>query len=122
MGDHGKVRVYYRLLPNSAASIEDFMPHKERGIPLRNPSQRELWESGISVFGTREGAIHAAARIRNPQMRYLACLSIPEEFAIRIEQTGRWPHYTIFNAAPGLLLQCITGSLEEITLEVRLLE
>ena len=98
---------YYRLVKTRSVHREDFFTHKQLGLPLRSQRLECLWSRGISVFPTIDDARAMAERIPAFRDGYIACLEI--DATVHIEQTGRWPHFTIFDADPDFLLNCVKG-------------
>jgi hypothetical protein len=107
--DAGSPHRFYRLVKFRAVRREDFFIHKQLGIPLRARKLEDLWSRGISVFPTIEDARATAVRLPAFQDGYIACLEIHPDANVHIEQTGRWPHFTIYDADPDLLLSFVKG-------------
>jgi len=91
-------------------SLDDFRSHEALGISPTRPltaRARDRWR-GVSHHDSREVAIGKARS--SPWLgRYVAELHIPEEVAVRAEQTGRDPtHHTIW-ADPAELLSWVVS-------------
>jgi len=72
-------RSFFRVVSSNPPTLDDFLSHRARGIPLRNPDEEDMWE-GVSVQATEP---QARRRARLPGFgRYIAELVIPEDGTI----------------------------------------
>ncbi|MGH2559037.1 MAG: hypothetical protein ACRDJH_08230, partial [Thermomicrobiales bacterium] len=55
-------RIFYRIIRDAVPTQDDFKSHKELGRPLRDESNRRLWERGVSVYDNIDAAIRTARR------------------------------------------------------------
>ncbi|MGH2583601.1 MAG: hypothetical protein ACRDJE_01660 [Dehalococcoidia bacterium] len=95
---------FYRIIKAEEATMEDFLSHKARGIPLRKDTSelRRSWE-GVSVYDTLDTAREIVRRF--PRIgRFIAVLEIAEGDLVRYEQTGDDPnHYDLWGDPRDML-------------------
>ena len=80
------------------------MSHKERGVPLRNPAAREIYD-GVSVQETEESARRLA--LGRTSSWFIAVLAIPDDGAVVYRRTTADPNHFTLWATPDLLLACV---------------
>jgi hypothetical protein len=95
-------RVFYRIIRDATPTHDDFKSHKELGKPLRDESNRRLWERAVSVYDNIDAAMRTARRYPGIGS-YVAALRLPIETEIEVEQTGPRHHFTLFGAAAELI-------------------
>lgn len=97
-------RIFYRLVKTDPPTVRDFMSHKERGVPLRNPAAREIYD-GVSVQETEESARRLAHG--RTSSWFIAELAVPDDGTIVYRQTtDDLNHFTLW-ATPDVLLACV---------------
>ena len=101
-------RVFYRVIKGPEPTVEDFIPLKEQGRPLKNPKWKREWEYGVSVYDDFD---YTVARTRKfPKMgSYIATLVVPDDGSIEFAKTmDDEHHYTIYALAERVL-QLVVG-------------
>ncbi len=102
-------RTFYRIVPASNGTEEDFLPAKALGKPLRHQHLARQWAEGVSVFSTFDRAAALSRRFRYRLGRFVATVVVPPSSAVEIEQSETDPfHYTLFGS-PELLRSLVNG-------------
>ncbi len=94
----------YRVVKTDPPTTEDFLSHRERGIPLQKntPELRRSWE-GVSATTTLEAA-HSLAALFPRMGSFVAVLEIDPDGPVRFERTLASPtHYDIWGEPRNLL-------------------
>lgn len=96
-------RSFYRVVATNPPTRSDFLSHRDLGVPLRDPNDRELWE-GVSVQATEQ---QARRRARLPGFGpYIAEIVVPDGGTISWRRTGRQAgHHTLWGDPDELLLR-----------------
>lgn len=92
------LRTFYRIVWTNPPTLDDFLSHQERGVPLRNLRQETArLRSDMSMYRTLTLA-RRVARKRPPWMGsgLIARVTIPVDEDVHIERTTRSEgHYTV---------------------------
>lgn len=98
----------HRIVKSNPPTEEDFWSHERLGIPLFDPSHKELY-SGVSTYERLEMA-REKARTYPDKGTFIAVLDVRTEEGVRCKRTGsrRNKHYTLW-AEPKTLLGCVVA-------------
>jgi hypothetical protein len=89
--------------------LDDFIPPKQLGRPLKNSRWKREWESSISVFDDLD---YTKSRAREfPKMgTYIATLVVPDDGSIEFAKTMDDEHHYSIYAPPERLLPLVVGT------------
>jgi hypothetical protein len=101
-------RVFYRIIQGPEPTLEDFIPLKVLGRPLRNPRWKREWESAISVFDDLDYTIGKARQ--HPKIgTHIAKLEIPDDGSIEVAKTMDDPHHYSIYAPAEQIIELVVG-------------
>lgn len=72
-------RTFFRIVRGEVVSLDDFLPAKQLGKPLRRPKMARQWSEGISVSDTFEHAAEQARLYRYRLGRFVVTVQIPSD-------------------------------------------
>jgi hypothetical protein len=102
-------RTYYRIVRAESATEDDFTSAAALGKPLRDQRFRRQWESGVSVYDSREYAAEQARVYRFMLGRHIVALQLPADGSIEVEQFGSDRHHYTLYSSPDQLLSLVVG-------------
>ena len=113
MAGGGVARTFFRIVRQNPPALDDFMPHKALGRPLREPTMEREWSEGVSVYDSLD---YALARVRVARFRlgrFVVAIALPDDDAVTVARTGNDPrHYTPYGRPEDMLALVVGPAIE----------
>jgi hypothetical protein len=105
--ERGAIPKFYRIVPYSEVTADDFLSHQAKGLPAGRKAREEGWWVGVSAYDSLLVACRLAVDRNYRHGRFIAELLVEETSTITFKQTTSVAeHYTLWGT-PADLLRCV---------------
>ncbi len=105
--EHSAIPKFYRIVPYSEVTADDFLSHQAKGLPAGRKAREERWWEGVSAYDSLQAACRLAVERNYRHGRFIAELLVEETSTITFRHTTSVAeHYTLWGN-PADLLRCV---------------